>query len=143
MKTLAAVLVVLAACAPEPSPAIAGTAPAPASAAPSTAAARTPAASPAPSTPTTPDDVVTAGRAPFDTCYAKARAEDPKLGPTKVEMTFAIDADGKPKTVDFKYHHRFEDHAKDCMRDAALGLHFPGSMQGAQTATIVLTPPAP
>jgi hypothetical protein len=92
--------------------------------------------------PATPDDVVAGNRSALDACYAQARTSDPKLGRTKVEMTFAIDADGKPKTVDFKYRHRMEDHAKDCMRDAALALHFPPSMQGTQTATILFTPPA-
>lgn len=58
-------------------------------------------------------------------------------------MIFAIDELGKPKTVDFKYNRRLDDHAKDCMRDAALALHFPPSMQGVQTATLLLAPPSP
>ncbi len=95
----------------------------------------------APAAPATPDDVVAAGRGPLDACYAKARAEDAKLGHTKVEMTFTVDPDGTPKHVDFKYRHRMSDHAKDCLRDAALGLRFPPSMQGMQVATIVFTPP--
>jgi hypothetical protein len=83
---------------------------------------------------------VTAHRSGLDACYTKARVGDPKLGHTKVEMTFVIDADGLPKTVDFKYRHRMDDSAKNCMRDAALALHFPASMAGTQTATIVFNP---
>ena len=67
----------------------------------------------------------------------------PALGRTKVAMTFTIGADGKPMTVDLQYRNRMEDRAKECMRDAALSLQFPTSMQGSQTATIVFTPPGP
>ena len=56
-------------------------------------------------------------------------------------MTFTINADGRPQTVDLKYRNRMDDGAKECMRDAALSLQFPASMQGTQTATIVFTPP--
>ena len=132
-KILCVVLLVCGACAPEPPPA----------AAPSTAAAPPAPATPAPappSVPATPDDVVAANRSGLDACYAKARTLDPKLGHTKVEMTFTIDPDGKPKNVDFKYNRLVADAAKDCMRDAALGLHFPPSMQGTQTATIHFAP---
>jgi hypothetical protein len=34
-----------------------------------------------------------------------------------------------------------DDASKECMRNAALGLRFPESMTGKQTATIVFTPP--
>jgi hypothetical protein len=140
----AALIAACAACAPEPAP----TTPAPGGglAPPATASAQVtaaPSAPSAPAPPATPDDVVTQGRAAFDACYAQARTLDPKLGRTKVEMTFVIDADGKPRTVDLKYRHRMEDRAKDCMRDAGLALHFPASMQGTQTATILFSPPAP
>ena len=54
-----------------------------------------------------------------------------------------VDADGMPHTVDLKYRNRFDDRAKDCMRDAALSLRFPASMQGTQTGTIAFTPPGP
>ena len=93
--------------------------------------------------PATPSDVLASNRAAFDACYAQARAVDPTLGRTRVEMTFTIDADGTPHTVDLKYRNRMEDRPKECMRDAALALHFPPSMQGTQTATIVFTPPGP
>src|SRR5271165_6974149 len=136
-----AVAMACAACAPAAPPAAT-----PASTSPTSASAQAPTAptaAAAPSVPATPDDVVANSRAGFDACYAQARALDPKLGRTKVEAIFAIDADGKPKTVDFKYRHRMEDKAKDCMRDAGLALHFPASMQGVQSATIVFTPPGP
>jgi hypothetical protein len=106
-------------------------------------AGATPAASATPSTPSTPDEVVAAHRSGLDACYTKARAGDAKLGHTKVEMTFVIDADGVAKTVDFKYRHRMDDVSKNCMRDAALALRFPASMAGTQTATIVFSPPTP
>jgi hypothetical protein len=131
-------------CAPQAPPVTAPATPsatAPAPGATSTPAAPAPAASAAPATPSTPDDVVAAHRGGLDACYTKARAGDPKLGHTKVEMTFVVDTDGTPKTVDFKYRHRMDDGAKNCMRDAALELHFPASMAGTQTATIVFSPP--
>jgi hypothetical protein len=128
------------ACAPAPEPAVA---PPAASVASSPApAARAPTPAP-PSVPTTPSEVVESGRATFDACYAQARTSDPALARTKVEITFAVDADGRPQTVDLKYRNRFDDRAKECMRDAALGLHFPPSMQGTQIATIAFAPPGP
>ena len=128
------------ACAPAPEPAAA---PPTASAASSPAPAAR-ASTPAPPTvPTTPSGVVESGRVAFDACYAQARASDPALARTKVEITFAVNADGRPQTVDLKYRNRFDDRAKECMRDAALGLHFPPSMQGTQTATIAFAPPGP
>jgi hypothetical protein len=133
-KILGILLLVCGACAPESPPAAA---PSPAAAPPAPSA---PAAPATPSAPATPDDVVAANRSGLDACYAKARTLDPKLGHTKVEMTFTIDPDGKPKNVDFKYNRLVQDAAKDCMRDAALGLHFPPSMQGTQTATVHFAP---
>jgi hypothetical protein len=100
-------------------------------------------ASAAPTVPATPSDVLASNRAAFDACYAQARARDPGLARTQVEMTFMVDADGMPHTVDLKYRNRFDDRAKDCMRDAALSLRFPASMQGTQTGTIAFTPPGP
>jgi len=106
-----------------------------------------PAAPPAATVPTVPpppasaSDVLAQGRAPFDACYALARKIRPDLPRTSVEMTFAMDADGKLLTVDFAYRHRMDDAAKDCMRKAAEGLTFPPSLRGKQTGTIVFTPP--
>jgi hypothetical protein len=136
-KTLAVVAMVCAGCAPAPAPA---TAPVAASA-PIANPASSPPATSSPSA--TPSDVLASHRAAFDACYAQARAKDPALGRTRVEMTFTIDADGTPHTVDLKYRNRFDDRAKDCMRDAALSLRFPASMQGTQTATIEFTPSGP
>jgi hypothetical protein len=133
------VLVAMAfiACAPAPEPAAAPPAA-------SVASSPAPAAPPAPpSVPNTPGEVVESGRAAFDACYAQARTSDPALARTKVEITFAVNADGRPQTVDLKYRNRFDDRAKECMRDAALGLHFPPSMQGTRTATVAFAPPAP
>jgi hypothetical protein len=132
-----AVAMVCAGCAPAPAPAAAPVAESASSASP----ASTPPAAASP--PATPSDVLASHRAPFDACYAQARAKDPALGRTRVEMAFTIDADGMPHTVDLKYRNRFDDRAKDCMRDAALSLRFPASMQGTQTATIDFTPPGP
>ncbi len=138
-KVSAAVVMFVVACAPAPEPAVAAPgAPVAASAVPA-ASAGTIAASP--SAPTTPSEVIESSRSAFDACYAQARAKDPALGRTKVEITFAINADGRPQTVDLKYRNRFDDQAKECMRDAALSLRFPASMQGTQTAGIVF--PAP
>jgi len=86
--------------------------------------------------------VLAGHRSAFDACYAQARAKDPALGRTKVEMTFHVNADGTPQTADLKYRNRMDDAAKQCMLDAALSLRFPTSMQGTQTATIVFAPPA-
>ncbi len=58
-------------------------------------------------------------------------------------MTFTIDAEGKPLTVDLQYRHRMDDHAKECLRDAALAQRFPPSMQGKQTGSIVFAPAGP
>ena len=121
-----------------PTPPVAESAPSPTPA----AASATP-ASAAPSAPATPGDVLESNRSAFDACYAQARALNPTLGRTRVEMTFTIGADGKPVTVDLQYRNRMEDRPKECMRDAALSLQFPPSMHGSQTATIVFTPPAP
>ena len=131
------VAMVFIACAHAPEPAAA---PPAASVASSAAPAPTPAP---PSVPTTPSEVVESGRAAFDACYVQARTSDPAVARTKVEITFAVNADGRPQKVDLKYRNRFDDRAKDCMRDAALGLHFPPSMQGAQTVTIAFAPPGP
>jgi hypothetical protein len=140
-KASAVVAMFCVACAPAPAPAVvAPTAPVAASATPATSASTAPAAS---SAPIAPSDVLASNRSAFDACYAQARAKDPALGRTTVGMTFAINADGRPQTVDLKYRNRMDDGAKECMRDAALSLHFPMSMQGTQTATIVFAPPPP
>ncbi len=137
-KALAIAAMVCGACAPAPNAPVA--APTASATTPATPASTAPAVSAAPAT---PSDVLTSNRSAFDACYAQARAVDPTLGRTRVEMTFTIDADGTPHTVDLKYRNRMEDRPKECMRDAALALHFPPSMQGTQTATIVFAPPGP
>ncbi len=136
---VACFMMVGVACAPTPGAAPA--APVAASASSTTAAASASSAPAAPSAPATPSDVLASNRSAFDACYAQARAADPTLGRTRVEMTFTIDADGRPQTVDLKYRNRMDDRAKECMRDASLSVRFPTSMQGTQTATIVFTPP--
>ena len=90
----------------------------------------------------TVSEVLAANRAKLDACYTRARAENPSLGRTSVEMTFNIDAQGEPKTVDLQYKHRMDERAKECMRDAALSLHFRPALQGQQVGKIVFTPPA-
>lgn len=140
-KVSAVVAIFLVACAPAPEPPVAApSAPVAANTVP--AASSGPVAA-SPSAPTTPGDVLESSRSAFDACYSEARAKDPTLGRTKVEITFAINADGKPQTVDLKYRNRFDDQAKECMRDAALSLRFPASMQGIQAGTIQFTPPGP
>jgi hypothetical protein len=86
--------------------------------------------------------VLTSARAHFEPCYAQARAADPRLGRTSVAITFTVDPSGTPTTVDLRYRNRFDDAAKDCMRDAALAVRFPASMQGTQSGTIAFAPPA-
>jgi len=68
---------------------------------------------------------------------------NPQLGRTSIDVAFAIDASGKPMTVDLKYRDRMDDAAKECMRDAALALTFPPSMQGRQAATLTFKAPSP
>src|SRR3974390_1474801 len=137
-KALPAVAMIFVACTPAPEPAVgAPSVPAAASAVPAAPAST----AAAPAVPSTPSEVLESNRSAFDGCYAQARASDPALGRTKVEMTFVINAEGKPQTVDLKYRNRFAARAKECMRDAALSLHFPASMQGTQSATLVFTPP--
>jgi hypothetical protein len=84
--------------------------------------------------------VVEKARAPFDACYAKARAADPNLRHTHVKIAFAINPDGKPMTVDMHYRNKLDDAAKDCMRDAAMSVQFPPSMQGRHTVTLMFVP---
>jgi hypothetical protein len=140
-KALAVVALCCVACAPAPA------VPAPtepgAASAPSTALATSASTGPAAAgAPATPGDVLAGHRSAFDACYAQARVKDPALGRTKVEMTFSLNADGVPQTVDLKYRNRMDDGAKQCMLDAALSLRFPTSMQGTHAATIVFAPPA-
>jgi hypothetical protein len=89
---------------------------------------------------TSATDILASGRAPFDECYSRGRAVDRQLGRTSVAFTFEIDAAGKPTTIDLQYRNRMDDSAKDCMRDAALRVAFPSSMQGRQTGTLAFTP---
>jgi hypothetical protein len=130
------------ACAPEQPPST------PATAA-TTSAYSAPGREPAPPTaatpagPSSPTDAVVQQRASLDACFALARASNPNLGRTSIEIAFAIDTRGKPITVDLQYRHRMDDKAKECMRDAALALRFPPSMQGRQTTTVSFAPTAP
>jgi hypothetical protein len=129
---LAAALLVACASSPPPD----ASAPAVASA-PGIATSSAP-APPAP--PSTPGEVLERNRTAFDACYAQARSADAALGRTKVEITFAVSAEGVPQTVDLKYRNRFDEKSKDCMREAALAARFPASMQGSQTAVIAFAP---
>ena len=137
----AVVAMVWGGCAPPSNPVVAPSAPVAAGAPATTPASSASTAPAAAGAPATPSDVLAANRSAFDACYAQARAADPTLGRTRVEMTFTIDADGTPHTVDLRYRNRMDDRPKECMRDAALSVHFPASMQGTQTATIVFAPP--
>jgi hypothetical protein len=143
LNALTIAVMVCGACAPAPNAAVAAPIGPVAASATATTPAMSASTAPVPRVPATPSDVLASNRSAFDACYAQARAQDPTLGRTKVEMTFTIDADGTPHTVDLKYRNRMEDRPKECMRDAALSLHFPPSMQGTQTATITFTPPGP
>jgi hypothetical protein len=127
----------LPACAPEsaPPPAVAvGTA------APPPAATPRPAPRPAPPPPLTASDVLTQARAPFDACYARARAANPELGRTNIAITFSMTEEGKLLEVELKYRNRMDDAAKDCMRAAAEALVFPPSLYGKQVGTIEFAP---
>jgi hypothetical protein len=140
---LVAAQAMFAACAaPTPPTPAAGPAAVAAPTATASDASSAPASSPS-APPASPTEVLAKDRAAFDSCYARARATDPKLGRTSVEMTFTIDAEGTPRTVDLQYRHRMDDRAKECLRDAALALRFPPSMQGTRAGTIVFTPPPP
>jgi hypothetical protein len=85
-------------------------------------------------------DILGDERGPLDACYATARATNSQLGQTSISFAFVIDGGGKPITVDLEYRRRMDDRTKECMRDAALALPFPPSMQGPQTATLVFKP---
>lgn len=140
-------LLVLASCASNPPPEASSPGAGESAAAPPAASEPASSSSPnvaaSPAAPATASDVLAKDRSRFDACYAHARVADPRLGRTSVEITFAVDPTGAPTTVDLRYRNRFDDAAKDCMRDAALAMRFPASMQGAQSATIAFAPPTP
>jgi hypothetical protein len=96
---------------------------------------------PTPKAPTTATEVLTAGRAPLDACYALARKTNPNLGHTNVQITFSMDNAGKLQSVELTYRNRMDDSAKDCMKAAAEALKFPPSLTGQQVGTIEFTPP--
>jgi hypothetical protein len=123
----------IAACAPvgEPAHPSAGSVSSPPAAAPTPVA---------PKPPSSASDVLAQGRAPFDACYAHARAAHPDLGRTSVEITFAMDGGGRLTSVELKYRNRFDDASKDCMRQAAEALAFPPSLVGSQVGTIEFAP---
>jgi TonB family protein len=84
-----------------------------------------PAAPPPPST--NPDaDAVQASRPALRACYDKARAANPALGRTTVTVSLRVDPAGHVSTVDLDYNHRFDDAAKQCMKDAAFAIKLPG-----------------
>lgn len=113
-----------------------------------TAATTTPAtaassAAPAPAAPpSTATELLTSQRAPFEACWAKARANRPKLHKSTVTITFDVDETGRPANVGFDYKHPWDDASKNCMRDAALALQFPDGLRGKQTGTIEFLAPA-
>jgi hypothetical protein len=113
---------------------------APSAGAPTTLAPSAPPGDSSPPSIPTASDILANERGPIDACYASARAIDPQLGQTSITFSFAIDSAGKPTTVDLQYRHRMDDRAKECLRDAALALSFPPSMQGRQTATLTFRP---
>jgi hypothetical protein len=130
----ALLLTLVSACAPESAPppaaAVAAAAP-PAVAAPRVAN---------PTFPLTASDVLAQGRAPFDACYAKARAANSELGRTNIAITFSMTEEGKLLEVELKYRNRMDDAAKDCMRSAAEALVFPATLHGKQVGTIEFAP---
>jgi hypothetical protein len=130
--------IALASCAPSPSPAASPGSGSEAASPPSTATSTVPVAPPPP--PATASEVMAAARSAFDACYARARAANSLLGRTAVKITYTVDETGTAKTADLQYRNRFDDAAKDCMRDAALSVRFPASMQGTQTGTITFAP---
>jgi len=138
-RVLLGIAFAFGACAPEQPPSAPGTAAI--ASAPGTAGREpAPPISAEPAVPSSVTEAVVQQRAPLDGCYTLARASNPNLGRTSIEIAFAIDAQGKPITVDLQYRHRMGDNAKECMRDAALALRFPPSMQGRQTATLAFAP---
>ncbi len=85
-------------------------------------------AAPAPPSPTTtgnPDEAaVEAARASLRACYDKARSANAALGRTTMTLSFRVES-GHVSTVNIDYKNRFDDQAKQCMRDAALAIAFP------------------
>jgi hypothetical protein len=139
---LLGIVVAFCACAPEQPPSAPGTA-AIASASGTVGREPAPPISAEAAVPSSATEAVVQQRASLDACYMLARASNPNLGRTSIGIAFAIDTQGKPITVDLQYRHRIDDKAKECMRDAALALQFPPSMQGRQTATLAFAPPVP
>jgi hypothetical protein len=82
-------------------------------------------------------------RKSFDDCYERARAVNPNLGSTRVDVVVELDASGKPVTVDVHYKHKFDEAAKDCMRTAALALRVAPTNDDHQHATLLFEPRAP
>ncbi len=141
-RVVLGIAIAFIACAPEQPPSAPATATT-ANAYGATEREPAPPTSAAPAVPSSPTEAVVQQRASLDACYVLARASNPNLGRTSIEIAFAIGTQGKPITVDLQYRHRMDDKAKECMRDAALALRFPPSMQGRQTATLTFAPPAP
>ncbi len=92
------------------------------------------------SPPKTFGDLLADQREGLDACYATARAANTRLGRTTIAFAFAIDELGKPTTVELQYRDRMDDTAKECLRDAALALVFPSSMQGRQATSLTFIP---
>ncbi len=136
---LAAIACHGAACAATP-PATNPSATTPTAAAPPTSSEPDPPVGSSSPAVSTLSDILARERAPLDACYDAARAVDPRLGQTSITFSFDIDAAGKPIAVDLQYRHRMEESAKECMRDAALALSFPPSMQGRQSGTVTFRP---
>jgi hypothetical protein len=89
-----------------------------------------------PSAPSTATEVLVQGRAPFDACYARARASNPELGRTHVDIIFTRDGGDRLTSVELKYRNRFDEGAKDCMRTAAEAITFPATLHGTVTGTL-------
>ena len=94
-----------------------------------------------PKVPSSANEVLAAGRAPFDACYAMARKANSNLGHTNVSITFTMDDQAKLLSVDLTYRNRMDDAAKECMRAAAEALKFPPSLHGTQVGVVEFTPP--
>lgn len=55
----------------------------------------------------------------------KARAANPALGRTTVTLSLRVEEAGNVSTVDLEYKHKFDDAAKQCMRDASFAIKLP------------------
>jgi hypothetical protein len=90
-------------------------------------------------TPRSAWDVVAAARDGLDACWEQARGRrslPPAPPATTLEITFDVETDGVAHQVHLAYQHRLDEEAKECFRQAALRVRFPGALAGKQKVVV-------